>query len=156
MDGSEWLKIIVPVALSSCISIIITLVNNKIIKKKMAKKTLIQRRMRELLKHISAIKSAIISIECQLVNFEEGLEKYFISAGDLQVYLEDNKHAMLTEINKKEDIYSIKTIDDLSKKITEVGVLMKTAFVLSEMAARKVSGSGCRVSMLQRAGTSLP
>ena len=36
------------------------------------------------------------------------------------------------------------------------GVLIRTNLVLGDSAASKVSGSGCKVSMLQRAGTSLP
>ena len=126
MTKADWIKIIVPIILSSIISIIITCANNRIVKNKKAKKVVIQRRLNALVKHIAAIKTSIIEMQCQMIDFNDGLNKLFITSGDLQVYMEDNRKAMVEELKDQKDIYEMKRIDELSETIKQVGILMNT------------------------------
>lgn len=126
LTKSDWIKIIVPIILSSIISIIITCANNRIVKNKKAKKVVIQRRLNALVKHIAAIKTSIIEMQYQMIDFEDGLKKLFITSGDLQVYMDDNRKAMVEEIKNRKDIYEMKQVDELSETIKQVGILMKT------------------------------
>ena len=73
MDWSDWVKILVPVFVSSIISVIITAINNRNIKKKNAKKAILQKRLLKLQNMLSEIKTTVINIECHLIDVENGL-----------------------------------------------------------------------------------
>lgn len=73
MDWSDWVKILVPVFVSSIISVIITVINNRSLKKKNAKKAILQKRLLKLQNMLSEIKTTVINIECHLIDVENGL-----------------------------------------------------------------------------------
>lgn len=121
----DWLKILIPVVLSSIISVIITLVNNASNKRKNARKVLMKRRLSEIQKLLMDIKEATLKMEFQLIDFSEGLKQYFIVAGNLQIYLENNRKALKEERRiGKMDPYRIDDLDRLGDTIHEVGTAM--------------------------------
>ena len=73
MDWSDLVKILVPVFGSSIISVIITVINNRSLKKKNAKKAILQKRLLKLQNMLSEIKTTVINIECHLIDVENGL-----------------------------------------------------------------------------------
>lgn len=125
MDWSDLVKILVPVFGSSIISVIITVINNRSLKKKNAKKAILQKRLLKLQNMLSEIKTTVINIECHLIDVENGLKSYYIASGNLQVYLEENKTAMAEEVNRYGDLYHMDRLNALLKKVTEVGLLMR-------------------------------
>ncbi len=135
MDWSDWVKILVPVFVSSIISMIITTINDRSTKNKNAKKAILQKRLLDLQRMVFEIKTAVIHIEYQRVDMENGLKSCYISSGDLQVYLEDNETAMAEEVNRYGDLYHTDCLNTLTRTITEIGLLMRTDKVKKFAAA---------------------
>lgn len=138
MDEMYWIQLLVEIFMNLVITGGFVIYIRKIIDTRFERKeknneflTLI---LKETKDYVCILKKQCIQIQCltdengNKIDLSTSLKRFFIKAGDFQIYIEDNKNLM-KEFNKKKnkDIFQIKTIDILINKIMLMGRAMNNS-----------------------------